>query len=125
MPNLRAQKFGGEDHSWLVNGHALRDGITASLKVATFKGQAKDGQLLSGTPVDYSDPGDLKPFTDAAGAKLGFILHNHAITGILDTNINVAVLVHGIVHAEKVPGEFTAPATADAGGFTFVKGEAS
>lgn len=122
MPKMVTEPYGSGDQSWLASAHGLRDAITCTLNPEDFSTQTTAGVIASGTPVDYTDPGALKPFSDTAGAKLGFLLFDQAATA---GTIPVAVLIHGHVHAEKVPGDFSEPATATAPSITFVKGAAN
>lgn len=121
MPNLRASSYGSGDQTWLANTHGIEDAVTANLPVSGFTAQTHypNGYLPSGTPVDYADPKAVKPYAEAEGAVLGFLLFDVEVpTGA--TDVAAAVLTHGIIKPANVPGEFTAPATA--AGFTFMKG---
>lgn len=121
MPNLRASSNGGGDQTWLANTHGIEDAVTANLPVSGFTANTHfpNGYLPSGTPVDYADPKAVKPYADGEGAVLGFLLFDVEVHPGA-TNVAAAVLTHGIVKPDKVPGTFTAPATA--AGFTFMKG---
>lgn len=124
MPNLRSETFGGGDQTWLANTHAIGDAITATPDLTTFTKATHypEGFIPSGTPVDYSDLRALKPYVGGTESteKLGFILFDAPVVG--DSVAPVAVAVHGIIKADKVPGSFTAPA--NGGGFVFTNGGA-
>lgn len=126
MPNLRSESFGGGDQSWLANTHAIGDAITATPDLAAFTQATHypNGYIPSGTPVDYTDPTALKPYeapTEGEDAKLGFVLFDAPVVG--GSVAPTAVLVHGIVKAANVPGDFTAPASSP--GFNFIDGGAA
>lgn len=123
MPGLKVETYGSGDQSWLASNHGMRNAETVTLKLSTFTEAAHfpNGFIPSGTPVNVADPGAVVPFADAAGNELGFVLFDVPTDGV--TDVAAPVIVHGIIHAERVPGDFAKPATAPAGGFVFVKGE--
>lgn len=123
MPGLKVETYGSGDQSWLASTHGMRNAETVTLKLSGFtKGtHFPNGFIPSGTPVNVADLGAVVPFSDAAESQLGFVLFDVPTDGATDTA--AAVVVHGIVHIERVPGEFTKPAIAPTGGFVFVKGE--
>lgn len=123
MPYLQSETYGSGDQTWLASAHGIRNGETMTLKISEFTKTTHypDGYVPSGTPVNIADPGAVIPWSDTAEAELGFVLFDLPVHG--DNDIVGSILVHGIVHANRVPGPFTKPATGSAAGFTFVKGE--
>lgn len=121
MPKLRRETYGSGDQTWLASTHGITNAPTGTLDLSTFTKATHypDGYIPSGTPVDVTDLGAVKPHTAPAeggpALKLGFILFDLPVDG---GEVNpAAILRHGSVVAEKVPGTFTAPASAP--GFIF------
>lgn len=121
MPKLRRETYGSGDQSWLASTHGITNAPTGTLDLSTFSKDTHypDGYIPSGTPVDVTDLGAVKPYTAPADGepalKLGFVLFDLPVDG---GEVNpAAILRHGSVVAEKVPGTFTAPASAP--GFIF------
>lgn len=129
MPNLRTESFGAGDQTWLATTHAIGDAVTATLDLNAFTkaNHYPNGFIPSGTPVNYADLKAVKPFTGAddeeggTGEKLGFVLFDAPVRD--DSVAPVAVAVHGIIKADKVPGDFTVPVNVP--GFVFTNGGAS
>lgn len=121
MPKLRRETYGSGDQSWLASTHGITNAPTGTLNLSAFKkaDHYPDGYIPSGTPVDTTDLKALVPYSapaeGAAANKLGFVLFDAPVEGGEVTP--VAVLRHGAVVASKVPGTFTAPASAP--GFIF------
>lgn len=120
---LTTETFGSGDQSWLASNHGTDNSRTSTVTVSNFTKSTHypDGYLPSGTPVDVADEGDAKPFADAAGAQLGFVLTDQPIPDGA-TTVAVPVLRHGTVRVDKVPGDFAVPATAAQPSFVFVDG---
>lgn len=115
MPNFKSENFGSGDQSWLGSAHGIANCRTEKLKVSTFtKGtHYPDGFIPSGTPVAKVG-GELVAYdaTEAtvtdAGVIAGHIFTDQVVGA--DAYINVPLLDHGRVKADKVPGDFTVPA---------------
>lgn len=123
MPGLKTTDYTSGDFSWLLNTHALRDGMTGVLDVSTFTKATHfpDGYFPSGLPVNCADRDVIKPWTDAAGERLGFVIGDHKTDGVED--VNAAVLVHGAVKFQLVPlTGFAKPVTAPQPQFVLVEG---
>lgn len=113
MPRLTTESFGSGDQSWLGSAHAINNARTEVLDVSAFT--VADGYIPSGTPVaKVSDK--LVPYdgTEAtvtgAGILAGFVLFDQKVVGAED--FPVALLDHGRVKVDNVPGTFAAPAAA-------------
>lgn len=121
MPELRRSSHGTGDARWLGSTHGIRNARTATLDVSTFTKATHfpDGKFRSGQPVNCADEGSVKPWTDAAGEVLGFVLFDEETDGTTDKG--VAVLRHGIVKTSLLPVAFT-HATGSTAGFSFVDG---
>lgn len=132
MPGLvrPAAKTRASDQRWIGSRHALEDAITGTLKVSDFTAGTHypNGYFPSGLPVNAADPANLKPYTGGAGEVLRFLKDTHQVVvndaGDKVTDIQVAMLWHGLIKTAFVPGGVT-PASANAAdtrGFTFVAG---
>lgn len=119
MPRLTSETYGAGDQSWLGSTHGIGNCRTATLDVSAFTAATHypNGYIPSGTPVNVADEGAATPYTGAAGERLGFVFTDQRVTG---EDIPAPVLRHGIVKADRVPGDFTVPASAP--GFVFVGG---
>ena len=73
------------------------------------------------TPVDVADEKNVKPWSDAAGAKLGFIFGDQKVADG-DAKFAVPVFRHGMVRTSRVPGTFAVPTTAAQPQFVFIEG---
>ena len=120
---LKEETFGSGDTSWLGSAHGTDHSATATVVASNFtKGtHYPNGYLPSGTPVDIRDRMNVKPWSDAAGAKLGFILFDEAMQDG-DAKFAASVLVHGSVRTKRLPVEFTVPTTATQAQFVFNEG---
>ena len=121
MPGFKKQKLGGGDHTWLQSTHGFQNAITAMLDVSTFTKATHfpDGYFPAGIPVNYANTLAVKPYTGAAGEKLGFVLGDVVTDGT--TDVDAPVLIHGIVKTGKLPVDFTEPSPNNTG-FQFTKG---
>lgn len=122
MPELiRSTPWKGNSHKWLGSAHGTGNAPTGTPDVASFTEATHypDGYLPEGTPVDATDLAALKPYVAPAvgepALNLGFLLDNTRVVGGKATP--VAVIRHGSIVAEFIPGNFIAPAFAP--GFTF------
>lgn len=122
MPELtRHTPWGGNSHKWLGSAHGTGNAPTGTPDVAAFTSATHypDGYLPEGTPVDATDLAALKPYVAPVvgepALNLGFLLDNTRVVNGKATP--VAVIRHGSIVAEFVPGTFTAPTFAP--GFTF------
>lgn len=123
MPNMRSEEFGSGDQRWLGSTHAIENARSSALTVASFTQATHypDGYIRSGTPVNAAVESDLKPWTDAAGEVLGFVVFDRKVGA--DPKVNVPVLRHGIINKAHLPGEGFTHATGEVAGFVFVEGE--
>ena len=119
MPKMKTETFGSGDFRWLGSTHGMRDSRTATIDISAFTKATHypDGYIRSGTPVNVTNEGAVVPWTDTAGATLGFVLTDQATDGV--TDFPAPVLRHGTVNPALVPVTFARPATASAGGFVF------
>jgi hypothetical protein len=122
MPELiRDTPWGGNSHKWLGSAHGTGNAPTGTPDVAAFTAATHypKGYLPEGTPVDATDLAKLKPYVAPAEGEpainLGFLLDNARVVDGKATP--VAVIRHGSIIAEFIPGDFTAPAFAP--GFIF------
>lgn len=118
MPRLTSETYGAGDQSWLGSTHGIGNCRTATLDVSAFTAATHypDGYIPSGTPLNVADEGAATPW--AGTGRLGFLFTDQPVHGTGD--IPAPVLRHGIVKADRVPGDFEFPANAP--GFTFVGG---
>lgn len=116
MPGLSTTEYGSGDFTWLRNTDGLDDSaITGAAPIAGFTAGTHypNGYLPSGLPVRIDDLDNIRPWTDTAGAVLGFLKGDHKVTGAAgDTQVNVAVITRGTIKTAKLPVAFTVPATA-------------
>lgn len=122
MPAItRDTPWKGNNHKWLGSAHGTGNAPTGTPDVSAFTEATHypDGYLPEGTPVDATDLSALRPYTPPAEGEpalnLGFLLDNTRVVNGQATP--VAVLRHGSIITEHVPGDFTAPAFAP--GFIF------
>ena len=114
MPNFSSETFGNGDQSWLGSAHGIANCRTEALDVSAFTAGTHypDGYIPSGTAVSKVG-GVLVPYdptaeTGNADSFAGHVFTDQKVTG--DAHLNVPVLDHGRVKADKVPGTFEAPA---------------
>lgn len=129
MPGLQSTKYGSGNRRWLANSHGLRDarsgyGLLASFDEATHY---PDGYLRSGTAVNAAVENDLKPWTGAAGEKLGFLVSDINVPVGEDEGFTSAVLRHGTINVRHLPeplptevGDPAEPVSGDQGHFILV-----
>ena len=116
MPGLLTKNYGTGDFRWLLDSTGFRDAITATLDVSTFTAATHypNGFFPSGLIANIADPKAVKPFTGAAGEKLGFLKGDHPTDGVTDRD--AAFLATGIhVKTSKLPVTTNLPTTAPAG----------
>lgn len=95
---------GAGDYRWLYSRHAVENSATATLDVSAFT--PVDGVIKSGTAVSRDEAGMLTPYSAEGGKPLyGFVLND--ADPAADTP--VAVVWHGRIRTEFLPGEFVAP----------------
>lgn len=122
MPGLKKTRHGGGDYSWMYNSRGIRDGVTAVLDISAFTKATHypDGYVPCGTPVVINDLGAVVPWADAAGNKIGFVGGDYETDGSEDPNVHV--ITHPeTVYVNRLPVEFTAPATAAVPHINFVE----
>ena len=122
MPGIVSKTLGSGDFRWLLHTHGIRDAVTtAMLDVSTFTKATHypDGYFKSGLIVNIADPKAVKPFTGAAGEKLGFLMGDHETDGVEDRG--AAFLFHGSIRTGLLPVSTNLPATAP-NGFYFTAG---
>ncbi len=119
MPGLKTTTYGTGDYSWLLNTDGLDEAVTGVLDVSTFTAGTHfpNGYFPSGTPVRVDDRDVIRPWADAAGARLGFLKGDWKTDGVED--VNCAVVVRGNIKPAKLPLAFTAPVTAAQPQFAF------
>lgn len=122
MPKLRTESVGNGDQSWLGSTHGIGNCRTGTLDISAFTAATHypDGYIPSGTAVNVADEGAVVPYTDGAGAELGFLFTDQKVEGTAD--LPAPILRHGIINVGNLPAAFTAPATGSAAGFVFVGG---
>jgi hypothetical protein len=125
MPGLIGRRSTGTrsgDQRWIGSRHALDSAKTATLDLDAFTKATHypNGYLPSGLPVNAADPANVVPYTGTG--VLRFLKDNHQVVvddlGTVPSELQVALLWHGLVYTDVLPVAFTAP-TGDAGGFTF------
>lgn len=124
MPGLTKTVVGGGNQKWLASAHGITNARTSALKLSNFTKATHypNGYFPSGLEVNAADEGDVKPWTGAAGEKLGFVLFDVQVDAG-DAFTNVPVLRHGIVNTAYLPkAHIAATNAADAGDFTFIGG---
>lgn len=118
------------DQRWIGSRHALESAITGTLSVSDFTAATHypNGYLPSGLPVNGADKANVTPYTGVAGEVLRFLKDNHQVVvnaaGDVQEDIQVALLWHGLIKTDFIPGG-TVPTSADAadtGDFTFEAG---
>lgn len=123
MPHLRTENFGSGNQSWLGSTHGIRNARTAVIDISTFTAATHypDGYLRSGTEVNAANEAAVKPYTGAAGEKLGYLLTDQKVYGTED--FGAPILRHGIINTAKLPiAHVTAGDAKAEQGFTFVGG---
>lgn len=93
---------GAGDYRWLYSRHAVENAATATLDVSAFT--PVDGVIKSGTAVSRGEDGMFTPYA-AGGTLYGFVLNDADPAA----DAPVAVVWHGRIRTEFLPGEFTAP----------------
>ena len=103
MPNLQTREFRTGDFTWMVNTDGLDYPVTGVLDVSTFTPVTHypDGFFRSGLPVNVYDRDVIRPWTDTAGERLGFLKGDVKTDGVED--VNCAVVVRGNIRVERVP----------------------
>lgn len=97
------ETFGGGDQSWLDSAHGTDHGATATFVAANFNAATHypNGAIPSGLPVNAADRANLKPYGDAAGEVLGFVLFDQSVNG--QAKQAVPVILHGRVRLSRLP----------------------
>jgi hypothetical protein len=124
MPKLRTETFGAGDQTWLGSTHGIRNARTAVIDISAFTSTTHypDGYLRSGTEVNAADESAIKPYTGAAGEKLGYLLTDQKVNG--NEDFGAPILRHGIINISKLPiAHVDSADAAVTAGFTFVGGE--
>lgn len=122
MPGLVTKTYGTGDYSWMLNTDGLDESVTGVLDVSTFTAATHfpNGYFPCGLPVNVADRDVIKPWTDTAGAVLGFLKGDWKTDGVED--VNCSVVVRGNVKMAKVQAilaGFAVPATAPQPRFAF------
>ena len=120
MPGLTSKTYGTGDYSWMLNTAGLDEAVSGVLDVSAFTKATHypDGYFPSGLPVNIADRDAIIPWTDTAGAVLGFIKGDVKTDGAEDPNC--AAITRGNIKTAKVPlSGFTVPATAPQPRFAF------
>jgi len=120
MPGLQTKTYGTGDYSWMLNTDGLDEAVSGVLDVSTFTAATHypNGYFPSGLPVNVADRDVIVPWTDTAGAVLGFLKGDFKTDGVED--VNAAIVVRGNIKTAKVPLEgFAVPSTAVQPRFAF------
>lgn len=112
MPGFSTKEYGGGDYTWLRNLDGLDEALTGAAPKAGFTQGTHypDGYLPSGLPLRVDDLDNIRPWSDVAGAKLGFLKGDHPVTA--DADVNVAFIPRGNIKLSKLPVALTVPTTA-------------
>lgn len=121
---VKTETFGGGDLSWLGSNHGTDNARTGTFVTANFTAATHypDGYAPSGLAVNCADEANLKPWTDAVGEELGFLLFDQSVDAG-DAKFAVPVIRHGIIRKANLPVAITT-ATGTVGQFTFVGSDA-
>lgn len=120
MPGLQTKTYGTGDYSWMLNTDGLDEAVSGVLDVSSFTAATHfpKGYFPSGLPVNVADRDVIVPWTDTAGAVLGFVKGDFKTDGVED--VNCAVVVRGNIKTAKVPlAGFAVPSTAVQPRFAF------
>ncbi|WP_346007458.1 hypothetical protein [Janibacter terrae] len=120
---VKDETFGAGNQSWLGSNHGTDNARTSTFVTANFTAGTHypDGHVPSGLAVNCADEANLKPWTDAAGEVLGFVLFNQPVDG--QAKFAVPVIRHGLIRRANLPVAITT-ATGSTGSFTFVGSDA-
>lgn len=121
MPRMKTETLGGGDQSWLASDHGIFNCRTAVIDVSTFTKATHypDGYLPSGLEVNVASETAVKPWTGAAGEKLGYLFTDQPTDGA--TDFGAPILRHGLVKTARLPIKHIDPTNpADASGFNFI-----
>lgn len=112
MPGLKTKTYGTGDYSWMLNTDGLDEAVSGVLDVSTFTAGTHypNGYFPCGLPVRVDDRDVIRPWTDTAGGRLGFLKGDWGTDGVED--VNCAVVVRGNIKTAKLPLAFTVPTTA-------------
>lgn len=119
MPGLKTTTYGTGDYSWMLTTDGLDESVTGVLDVSTFTAGTHypNGYFPCGLPVRVDDRDVIRPWTDTAGAKLGFLKGDVKTDGVEDANCSV--IVRGNIKTAKLPLALTVPTTAAQPQFNF------
>lgn len=119
MPGLTTKNYGTGDYSALLNTDGLDEAVTGVLDVSTFTAGTHfpNGYFPCMLPVRVDDRDVIRPWTDTAGARLGFLKGDVKTDGVEDANC--AVIVRGNIKTAKLPIAFTVPTTAPQAQFAY------
>lgn len=113
------------DQRWIGSRHALDSAQTGTIKVSdlTKATHYPNGYVPSGLPVNAADSANVKPYTGAAGEVLRFVKDDHQIVvndqGDQVADIQVALIWHGLIKTDFLPGGNFVLGTGSAAGFAF------
>ncbi|MHA7227840.1 hypothetical protein [Glutamicibacter soli] len=122
MPGLERKHYGTGSQNWLGSAHGTGNAPTGTLNISAFTEGTHypNGYIPAGTPVNAADLTAVVPYvapvegTDPA-LNLGFLLTDAPVSN--GQAMPAAILRHGSIVVDNVPGEFAAPAFAP--GFIF------
>lgn len=114
MPGLTTTKqYSSGDYTWLYNSRGITFGMTAVLDITKFTKATHypDGYVRNGTPLNVANPSAIVPWSDTAGAVLGFVGGDYVTDGT--AKVNVHVITHPeIVKLDRLPVPMTKPTVA-------------
>lgn len=120
MPGLKTTQYGTGDFSWLLNTDGLDQAVTGVATASAFTKATHfpNGFLPSGLPVRVDARGNIRPWADVAGARLGFVKGDTKFDGTED--VNLSFVARGQIKTAKVPlAGFAVPSTAAQPQFAF------
>ena len=103
--SVETKSYSRDDISWLGSRHG-----TDAQRSVTLDHTAFDGAVPSGTPLAAGTGGKMAPYTGADGQTLAGFLAGPVDATRADQT--AAMLVHGQIIVDKLPVDFTPPATA-------------
>ena len=116
------------NRQWLGSNHALENAQTGTLDLSTFTAATHfpEGYIKSGMPLNVANLKAIKPWTAAAGEKLGFLTSDQPVQAGISADqedFTVAFIWHGRIKTSFLPIAFTVPTDANSvGKYDFTPG---